>query len=82
MGMVPIVCHILIRYSCYIIFPDMAGLQPPVLQRVFSFQVHSGEFVQIVHVRNNHWCVVSTVRCETGAVHVYDSLYKPRKQSA
>ena len=55
-------------------FPNMAGLQPPVLQKVFAFQV---EFVQIIHVRNNHWCVVSTVGCETGAVHVYDSLYKP-----
>ena len=55
-------------------FPDMAG---PVLQKVFAFQVHSGEFVQIIHVRNNHWCVVSTVGCETGAVHVYDSLFKP-----
>ena len=55
---------------------DMAGLQPPVLQKVFAFQVHSGEFVQIIHVRNNHWCVVSTVGCETGAVHVYDSLCK------
>ena len=52
-------------------FPDM---QPPVLQKVFAFQVHSGE---IIHVRNNHWCVVSTVDCGTGAVHVYDSLYKP-----
>ena len=54
----------------------MAGLQPPVLQKVFAFQVHSGEFVQIIHVRNNHWCVVSTVGCETGVVHVYDSLCK------
>ena len=58
-------------------FTDMAGLQPPVLQKVCAFQVHSGEFVQIIHVRNNHWCFVSTVGCETGVVHVYDSLYKP-----
>ena len=34
-------------------FTDMAGLQPAVLQKVFAFQVHSGEFVQIIHVRNN-----------------------------
>ena len=54
----------------------MAGLQPPVLQKVFALQVHSGEFVQIIHVRNNHWCVVSTVGCETGAVQMYDSYYK------
>ena len=62
-------------------FPNMAGLQPPVLQKVCAFQVHSGEFVQIVHVGNNHWCVVSTVGCESGAVYVYDSLYKsPTKE--
>ena len=53
----------------------MASLQPPVLQ-VLGFQVHSGEFVQIIHVRKSHWCVVSTVGCESGVVRVYDSLYK------
>ena len=56
-------------------FPNMAGLQPPVLQ-VLGFQVHSGEFVQIIHVTKSHWCVVSTVGCESGVVRVYDSLYK------
>ena len=56
-------------------FPSMSGLQPPTLQKVFAFQVHSGEFVQIIHIRNNHWCVVSTVGCESGVVNVYDSLY-------
>ena len=57
-------------------FPHMAGLQPPTLQKVFAFQVHSGEFVQIIHVRHSHWCVVSTVDCDSGVVNVYDSLYK------
>ena len=57
-------------------FPNMAGLQSPVLQKVLQFHVHSGEFVQIVHVRNNHWCVVSTVGCDCGVIHVYDSLYR------
>ena len=71
-----IVCSFVSETRSFILFfPDMAGLQPPVLQKVFAFQVHSGEFVQIIHVRNNHWCVVSTVGCETGAVHVYDSLF-------
>ena len=55
---------------------NMAGLQPPVLQKVLQFHVHSGEFIQIVHVRNNHWCVVSTVGCKIGVIHVYDSLYR------
>ena len=57
-------------------FPNMAGLQPPTLQKVLGFLVHSGEFVQIIHVRNSHWCVVSTVGCQSGVVRVYDSLYK------
>ena len=57
-------------------FSNVAGLQHPTLQKVFAFRVHSGEFVQIIHVRNNHWCVVSTVGCQSGVVHVYDSLYK------
>ena len=56
-------------------FPSMSGLQPPCVQHVLAFKVHSGEFIQIVHVRNNHWCVVSTVGCENGVVNVYDSLY-------
>ena len=37
-------------------FPNMAGLQPPILQKVSAFHVHSGEFVQI---KKSHWCVVS-----------------------
>ena len=68
----------IIHAAQILLLPDMAGLQPPVLQKVFAFQVHSGEFVQVIHVRNNHWCVVG---CETGVVHVYDSLCKT-KQSA
>ena len=59
--------------------PRMTGLQPPALQKVFVFRVHSGKFVQFVHVRNNHWCVVSTVGCESGVICVYDSLYKTVK---
>ena len=35
-------------------FSHMAGLQPPALRKGFAFQVHSGEFVQIIHVRHNH----------------------------
>ena len=56
-----------LRYFLLQFFPDMAGLQPPVLQKVFAFQVHSGEFVQIIHVRNNHWCVVAY---QIGAISV------------
>ena len=59
-------------------FPSMAGLQPLALQRVFAFHVHCGAFVHIINVSNNHWCVVSTVGCDSGVVNVYDSLPKKR----
>ena len=39
-----------------------------------SFQVHRDEFVQIINVRNSHWCIVSNIGCG-GVVNVYDSLY-------
>ena len=59
-------------------FPSMAGLQPPALQEVFAFHDHRGDFVQIINVSNNHWCVVSTVGCDSRIVNVYDSLRKKR----
>ena len=57
-------------------FPHVGGLQPPTLQEVRGFRVHSGEFVQIINVSNMHWCVVSTVDCEPGEVKVYDTMYR------
>ena len=56
-------------------FPHMSGLQPPTLQQTQSFDVHRGEFVQILHVHNSHWCVVSNIGCSDGVVNYYDSLY-------
>ena len=47
------------------------------IQSTHQFYLSQDEFVR--RVRNNHWCVVSTVCCETGA---YDSLYKPISKSA
>ena len=54
-------------------FPHLSGLQDPILQQNLS--VHRGEFVQIINVRNNHWCTVSNIGCNKGVVNVYDSLY-------
>lgn len=56
-------------------FPHMSGLQPPTLAQAMAFQVHRGEFVQILCVGNNHWCTVSNVGCDDGVVNVYDSMY-------
>ena len=56
-------------------FPHMSGLQAPTLQLAQAFQIHRGEFVQIIHVRDSHWCTISNVGCNDGVVNVYDSLY-------
>ena len=34
-------------------FPHILGLQPPVLQQTLAFQLHRGEFVQIICVGDN-----------------------------
>ena len=52
----------------------MRGLQSISLQQVSGFNVLCGEFVQVINVRGNHCCVASTVGCEEGIVHVYDSM--------
>ena len=44
----------------------MRGLQPISAQQVSGFTVLCGEFVQVINVCGNHWCVVSTVGCEEG----------------
>ena len=56
-------------------FPLMSGLQLPTLQHAWGFDVHRGDFVQILHVHNSHWSVVSNIGCEDGAVNYYDSMY-------
>ncbi len=56
-------------------YPNMSGLQPPTLGQTLSFAVHRREFVQILHIGNNHWCVVSNVGCDNWVVNVYDSMY-------
>ena len=56
-------------------YPRMVGLQPPVLQQTLTFPVYRGEFVQLLNIRDTHWCVVTNVGCEEGVVKVYDSMY-------
>ena len=55
-------------------FPHMCGLQSPVLQQTLAFNVHGGEFVQIIHVGGDHWCTVSNDGCDSGVVDVYNSI--------
>ena len=60
--------------SSYYSISLTSGLQPPTLQQAWGSDVHRGEFVQIHHVHNSHWCVVSN-ECEDGTVDYYDSMY-------
>ena len=54
-------------------FPDTDGLELPTLEQVF--QLHSGEFVQLLNVPNSHWIVVSNLGCDKDVVNVYDTMY-------
>ena len=58
-----------------LILQHMSGLQHTVLQEEMSFQVHRDEFVQIINIRNSHWCTFPSIGCGEGVVNVYDSLY-------
>ena len=57
-------------------YPNVAGFEPPTLQEVRGFKVHSGRFVQIILVERVHWCVVSNIGCQDGTVNVYDTMYR------
>ena len=50
----------------------MSRLEPPTLAQTMAFQVHKWDFVQILNVRNCHWCTISS---DEGVVNVYDSMY-------
>ena len=56
-------------------FPLISELQPPTLQHTRGFDMHRGDFVQILHVHDSHWSVVSNIGCEDGVVNYYDSMY-------
>ena len=57
-------------------FPDMGGLQDPVLGSVMQFDVVTGPFVQILHDGDLHWVTAASApRGVAADVIVYDSLY-------
>ena len=55
-------------------FPDVRGLQSPLLGESLSFQVTEPPFVQMLHVGANHWMTVVVV--DNILVKVYDNLYQ------
>ena len=39
-------------------YPEMGGLQSPILGESLSFDVCKGEFVQVLNVGRNHWITI------------------------
>ena len=52
-------------------FPHVGGLQEVILADTLAFEIHGGEFVQILNVRKSHWIRVSGCFCQ---LTFYDSM--------
>lgn len=55
-------------------YPLMGGLQMTTLGETLAYTVETGEFVQIVNMRQNHWITVSNIGCIPNHFNVYDSI--------
>ena len=53
----------------------VGGLQNVNFGLTSSFEVETGEFVQIIHTGEGHWHVVSTIGTQHPDVNVFDSMY-------
>lgn len=57
-------------------FPGLDGLKNTLLLTKHAQVLNSPtNYLQIVHVRTNHWIAVSTLGCLHNRVRIYDSLY-------
>ena len=66
----------------------VGGLQDPILGQTLTFDIESGEMVQILNSGGNHWIAISTIEAKPQSVstqehdnvkrrvRVYDSLYR------
>ena len=50
------------------------GFQRPTLGPCKQFDIIVGDFIQILHVNNNHWVCISSINCQPGYVNLLDSL--------
>ena len=55
-------------------FPKCDGLQNTLLQNQVRLTI-AHKMVQILHVRNNHWVVISNVHCSGDDLKMYDTVY-------
>ena len=56
-------------------FPDIKGLQSPILQNTLPIGNYSNVIQVIFLEKEKHWAVISTLNCEKDIVHYYDSAY-------
>ena len=56
-------------------YPNVGGLQNPLLAVNFSMEPCQKEFTQILNLNKNHWITVSTIGCSTSSINVYDSMH-------
>lgn len=56
-------------------FPQCCGLQNTLLQGRHKYST-SSKMVQILHVHDNHWVVISNLHCVDNEVRYYDTIYK------
>lgn len=56
------------------------GFQRPTLGAARQFDVMTDDFIQILHINNNHWVCMTSIDCAQGYVIVLDSMMSPISQ--
>ena len=54
---------------------SISGYQRVSWGPVRQFEIMTSDFIQILHTGHHHWVCVSSIGCEPGVVHLYDSLF-------
>ena len=68
----------IIRASQYLLkeqFPEVGGLQSPVLAQKCAMEPQTGTFIQVLNASESHWFTISNIGCPQGSLKVYDSLH-------
>ena len=55
--------------------PNISSLQPPILSKTLqSYEAQKSQFVQVLHINENHWITVSNIGCLPNYINIFDSL--------
>ena len=55
-------------------YPHIGGLQPTILGMTLAFEVQRKQFVQVLHINENHWVTASNIGCPVATVDIFDSM--------